>query len=101
MASTAAESSPPGSRITARDVIAFLSSFAGHVAPKHLVQLKLEANRQAIGQDPVRKLARGLLLGAWREQHLAPPGKGRQFVAAPVVVGAIADHELDLLFGAQ
>ena len=46
-------------------------SAARDVTPEHLVQLHLEADRQAVGEDPVRELAGRELLVARREQHLA------------------------------
>src|SRR6187455_2218958 len=99
MASTVAESSPPDSNTTARTA----GLLSRDIAPQHLVKLQLEPHRQAICEDPVGELPCRQLLGARREQHLAACGKAARFDLrpAPLVVGTIADHELDLLLRTQ
>src|SRR6478735_940627 len=99
MASTVAESSPPDSRTTAR-IDGLLSR---DIAPQHLVKLHLEPYGQAVGEDPVGELPCRQLLCARREQHLAARGEIARcdLRAGPLVVGSIADHELDLLLGPQ
>src|SRR5215469_11679287 len=112
MARVVAESSPPESKTTARgldicSIIALIrqprnASFehfrllAWHVAPQVLVQLDLEAHRQAIREDPVGKIASGELLVARREEHGAALGQRqlRQLGAAPLVIVTVADDEL-------
>src|SRR5215469_7159129 len=112
MARVVAESSPPDSKTTARDVdISSImtpkqqrrnASFerfrllAWHVAPQVLVQLDLEAHGQAIREDPVGKIASGELLVARREEHGAALGQRqlRQLGAAPLVIVTVADDEL-------
>src|SRR5690242_21839058 len=102
IASTVAESRPPDSRTTARTgFIGTSLSFSRHVAPQDLVELELKANRQPVREDPVGELARGQLLGAGTEEHRAARRQLGHLRAAPLVVSAIADHELDLLLGAQ
>src|SRR5690554_45313 len=100
MARTTAESMPPETRTTA-----FFSgiSAARLVVPEDLVQLHLEAYRQAVGNDPVGKLARADLRLAGREQHVAALADGvvNHHAARPVVVGPAADHELDLVVRRQ
>jgi hypothetical protein len=97
MASTTAESMPPESRTTA--------GFTGQrlVVPQELVQLHLEPHRQPVRHDPVGQRARVELVLARREQHLAAfvqavLGEHR---ARPVVVGPVAQHELDLVVRRQ
>src|SRR5688572_486081 len=99
MASVVAESSPPETRTTAGDPDSGTGSAARDVAPEQLVQLHLEADRQPVREDPVRKLPGLELPVARREQHLAPAVQTLQLHprAAPLVVGAIADHELELV----
>src|SRR5690606_18879418 len=66
------------------------------VAPEHLVQLQLVADREFVGQDPFGQFVRPDLAMAGREQHLAALGQAmfRQHGPGPVVVGAVADDEL-------
>ena len=61
------------------------------IAPEHLVKLHLEPHRQAIFDDPLGELARGQLLRARREQHLAAVGQrmSGHHRTRPFVVGAI------------
>src|SRR5690606_23413199 len=105
MASTTAESMPPDTRTTAFftcDSIASMGvpgSAPGLVVPEDLVQLHLEAHRQAVGDDPVGQLARGQLRLAGREQHVAARMDRmlRHHPARPLVVFAAADDELHLV----
>ena len=54
-------------------------------------------------QNPIGQLPRRQLLVARREQHAAALGQlaALERGAAPVVVGAVAQHELDLLLRPQ
>src|SRR5690348_16852653 len=102
MASAVAESRPP-ERSTTADEPAFADSLRAltllprHVAPEVLVQLDLEAHRQAILEDPLGQLAGGQLLVARGKEHGTAVGKGElaQLRTTPVIVGAIADDELN------
>src|SRR4029077_14800330 len=99
MARAVAESRPPESSTTAGE----RNLLPRHVAPEVLVKLDLEAHRQAVLEDPVRQLPRRLLLVARGEQHRAA-GRQRELTqlrAAPLVVGAATDHELDEVGGSQ
>ncbi len=72
IASDVAESIPPESEHDGRrSGQRALDQRPGVVAPEHLVQLHLEAHRQAVGEDPVGELAGRELLVARREQHVA------------------------------
>src|SRR6185437_277453 len=104
MASVVAESRPPETSTTAlwdaMDMLSFAAReplLARHVAPKVLVQLDLEAHRQPVLEDPVGELSGGQLLVARREEHGAAAFQPvlAEFRAAPLVVAAVADHELD------
>src|SRR5579863_7137079 len=99
-ASAVAESRPPESSTMAG---ARSTSLPRHVAPQELVQLHLQAHRQLVFEDPVGELARGQLLVARREEHGAAPGELqlRQARAAPLVVVASANDELDEVLGSQ
>src|SRR5215469_14788135 len=112
MARVVAESSPPESKTTARgldicSIIALIrqprnASFehfrlpSWHVAPQVLVQLDLEAHRQAIREDPVGEITRGELLVARRKEHGAALRQCHlaELCAAPLVIATVADDEL-------
>src|SRR5690606_26406259 len=81
----------------------WLRSPARRLAPKILVQLHLQAYRQAFVEDPLREVARLDLAVGRAEQHRADLVQASltHQVARPVEIRAIADHELDLLLGAQ
>jgi len=76
---------------------------SGLVIPQQFVQLHLVAHRQALGHDPVGEFAGRDLGVARREQHVAGIGEAvlGDDVARPVEIGAIADHELDLVMRGQ
>src|SRR6187402_3366592 len=103
MASVVAESSPPERSTTAGCPANDGLSAAGDVTPDHLVQLHLETHRKPVLEDPVGKPGRGELLKARREKHLAACVQAlvEHALPAPVVVRAVADHELELVAGAQ
>src|SRR5216117_1524075 len=99
MATATHESMPPLSRTTARWVSPGFRSMAGvrvsdaaHVGrPDVLVDLELQTDRQAIGQDPFRQPA--------RLQHAAPVGETmtRDDLPGPVVIGPVAHDEFHLV----
>src|SRR5690606_37333053 len=108
MARTTAESMPPETRATAFFMgtalcgVAHCRAASGSaprlVVPEDLVQLHLEAHRQAVGDDPVGQVARLQLALGGREQHVAACGQAvlGDHVARPLVVGTAAQPELDL-----
>src|SRR3989344_3054408 len=98
-ASTVAESRPPETSTTAFPP----ASVSAGIVPQKFVQLHLHAHRQAVGENPFGEIGRVHLPVTGRKQHLANPvelvfGEMR---AAPFVVRAIADHELDLILFRQ
>src|SRR5690606_27279250 len=89
---------PPRDSSRLRPWLASLSS-SRLVVPEQLVQLQLEADRQAFGDDPVRQPAAVDLAEAGREQHITPlvqPMLEDQ-VAGPFEVRAVAKHEFELV----
>src|ERR1700733_482159 len=75
----------------------------GDIAPKIFVQLDLESYRELVRQDPFRQVLRMQLFVVGREQHLATACQSMLagHCPRPLVVGAIADHELHLVGTAQ
>ena len=107
-----AESMPPDSSTTARDALSPrerpiavpATSVPGSVAPQVLVQLDLEAHRQAVREYPVGQLPGRLLAsqaGENRTSHAPASACSRSMLAGPLVVRTVADDELDLVFPLQ
>src|ERR1700722_20331932 len=98
MASTVAESRPPDKSTTARALATLLPR---HIAPQNLVELNLEAHRQAILENPVREVARGQLLVARRKQHGTPGIEAElaQLGATPLVVRTPTNNKLHQIVG--
>src|SRR5256712_31982 len=107
MAKATHESMPPLSRTAARWVSPGFRSMAGvrvsdaaHVGgPDVLVDLELQTDRQAIGQDPFRQPARLEDAVHGRQQHAAPVGETmtRDDLPGPVVIGPVAHDEFHLV----
>src|SRR2546428_164478 len=107
MATATQESMPPLSRTTARGLSpGFLSmtrvrvSDPAHVGgPDVLVDLELQADRQAIGQDPFSQPPRVENAVHGGQQHAAAGGETmtRDDLPGPVVVGTVGDDELHLV----
>src|SRR3546814_2878470 len=75
-------------------------SVAGRVVPDNLVQLKLQAHRQIVGNDPVREGTNIDLAVTRREQHLSGTSIQPvldQLADSPVIILAGTDDELDLI----
>src|SRR5579864_1887244 len=107
MASAVAESSPPESSTTAgaasADTFRALTLLPRHVAPEVLVELDLEAHRQAILEYPIGQVVRRQLLVARRKKNRTAVGKRElaQLRTTPLVVRTIADDELHQIHGPQ
>src|SRR5881628_3234839 len=107
MATATHESMPPLSRTTARWVSPGFGSMDGvrvsdaaHVGgPDVLVDLELQTDRQAIGQDPFRQPARVEDAVHGRQQHAAPVGETmtRDDLPGPVVIGPVAHDEFHIV----